>query len=65
MSDTVFSILIFVLGLVIGLALLALINYLKNKGKEKTANSIIASAKKEADKIMNNFFYIKLSKILN
>ncbi len=51
MSDTVFSILMFVLGLVIGLAILALINYLKNKGKEKTANSIIASAKKEADKI--------------
>ena len=51
MSKTLFSILIFVLGLIIGIVVLAIINYLKNKNKEKKADIIIASAKKEADKI--------------
>ena len=51
MNKTLFSILAFVLGLIIGIILLLLINYLKNKKKEKKADSIISSAKKEADKI--------------
>ena len=51
MNKTVFSILAFILGLIIGIILLLVINYLKNKKKEKKADSIIASAKKEADKI--------------
>ena len=57
MSDTFFSILIFILGVIIGLAILALVNFLKNKGKEKTANSIISSAKKEADKIKRDSIF--------
>jgi len=56
-SDTFFSILIFILGVIIGLAILALVNFLKNKGKEKTANSIISSAKKEADKIKRDSIF--------
>lgn len=51
MNDIVFSILIFILGIGIGIAILAFINYSKNKKAEKKADSIIASAKKEADKI--------------
>ena len=51
MNKTVFSILAFILGLIIGIILLLVINYLKNKKKEKKADSIIATAKKEADKI--------------
>ncbi len=51
MSKTLFSILIFVLGLIIGLVILSIINYLKNKNKNKKADTIIANAKKEADKI--------------
>ncbi len=51
MSNTVFSILIFVLGLVLGVIFLLIVNYIKNKKKSKKADSIIATAKKEADKI--------------
>ena len=51
MNSTIFSILIFVLGIIIGLVVLSIINYIKNKKIEKKADSIIASAKKEADKI--------------
>ena len=51
MNKTLFSILIFVLGLIIGLVVLSIINYLKNKNKSKKADTIIANAKKEADKI--------------
>ena len=51
MSKTLFSILAFILGLIIGVIILAIINYLKNKNKEKKADLIISSAKKEADKI--------------
>ena len=50
MKDNEFSILLFVLGLVIGIVLILVINYLKNKKKEKLADSIIEKAKKEADK---------------
>lgn len=50
MKDNEFSILLFILGLVIGIVLILVINYLKNKKKEKLADSIIEKAKKEADK---------------
>ena len=51
MNDTIFSILLFVLGLIIGIGVLSIINYIKNKQKENKADSIIDKAKKEADKI--------------
>lgn len=51
MNETVFSILVFVLGLVIGIVVILVINYLKNKKREKLADSIIDKAKKDADKI--------------
>ena len=51
MNKTVFSILSFVLGIIIGLIIISITNYLKNKKTEKKADSIIASAKKEAEKI--------------
>ena len=51
MNNTLISILAFVLGIIIGLIALAIINGIKNKKTEKKADSIIASAKKEADKI--------------
>ena len=50
MKDNEFSILLFILGLVIGIVLILVINYLKNKKKEKLADDIIEKAKKEADK---------------
>ena len=51
MNNPVYSILIFVLGLIIGIVVILIVNYLKNKKKEKKADSIIAAAKKEADKL--------------
>ncbi len=51
MNNPIYSILIFVLGLIIGIVAILVINYLKNKKKEKTADSIITNAKKEADKL--------------
>ena len=51
MSDAMFSILLFVLGLIIGFAAIYVVNYLKNKGNEKKAETIIDKAKKDADKI--------------
>ncbi len=51
MKGTTFSILIFILGLVIGAIILLIINYIKNKRKEKKADSVIEKAKKDADRI--------------
>lgn len=51
MNDIAFSILAFVLGLVIGIIGILVINNIKKKKREKTADSIIDKAKKEADKI--------------
>ena len=51
MNKTVFSILAFVLGIIIGIVVYLIINHMKNKKTEKKADSIISSAKKEADKI--------------
>ena len=45
MNDTIFSILAFVLGLIIGIILIFVINYFRNKKREKTADSIYHSAK--------------------
>lgn len=57
MNDTIFSILTFVLGLIIGIITILVINYLKNKKREKTADSIIEKAKKEADKIKRDSLF--------
>ena len=46
MNETVFSILLFILGLIIGVVVLLIINYLRTKEKEKKAESIIEKAKK-------------------
>ena len=46
-----FSILLFVLGLIIGYAAIGIVNFLKKKNDEKKAESIIDKAKKDADKI--------------
>ena len=51
MNNTVFSILAFVLGIILGIVVYLIINYLKNKSTEKKADSIIAAAKKEAEKL--------------
>mgnify|MGYP004558836765 FL=1 len=51
MNETVFSILLFVLGLIVGLVSIIVINTLKKKNQEKEADSIIEKAKKDADKI--------------
>ncbi len=51
MNDTTFSILLFILGLIVGGILLLIINYFKNKQREKKADSILEKAKKDADKI--------------
>ena len=51
MSNTVISILAFVLGIIIGVVIYLIINSLKNKKTEKKADSIITSAKKDAEKL--------------
>ncbi len=51
MNETVFSILLFALGLIIGLAGIAVVNIIKKKSETKEAESIIDKAKKEAEKI--------------
>ncbi len=57
MNSTIFSILIFILGLIIGIIILLIINYIKAKKRENKADSIIASAKKEADKIKRDSLF--------
>lgn len=51
MNDTVLSILLFVLGLILGFAAITLVNFLKKKNDTKKAETIIDKAKKDADKI--------------
>ncbi len=51
MGNTMFSILLFVLGLIIGFAVVYVVNFLKKKSDDKKADSIIDKAKKDADKI--------------
>ena len=60
MNKTIFSILSFVLGIIIGLVICYIVKYFKNKKNEKKADSIISSAKKEAEKIKReNIFETK------
>ena len=51
MNNTVFSIFLFILGLIIGFVVVFIVNFLKNKSDNKKADSIIETAKKDADKI--------------
>ena len=57
MNDTGFSILLFVLGLILGLASIILINFLKKKNDEKKADTIIDKAKKDAEKIKRDSLF--------
>ena len=57
MNETVFSVLLFVLGLILGLSSIVLINFLKKKNDEKNADSIIDKAKKEAEKIKRDSLF--------
>ena len=57
MNETVFSILLFVLGLILGLASIVLINFLKKKNDEKKADTIIDKAKKDAEKIKRDSLF--------
>ena len=61
MNETVFSILLFVLGLIVGLVSIIVINILKKKNQEKEADSIIEKAKKMQIKLKENL-YLKLKK---
>ena len=54
MSATLTSILLFFLGLIIGIVLVIVINFLKNKKSEKDAINIVEKAKKEAEKTKRN-----------
>ena len=51
MNDVFFSILIFVLGLIVGAVVLLIINSVRNKRTAKKADLVIEKAKKDADKI--------------
>lgn len=51
MDNIAFSILIFILGLILGIVVILITNYIKNKQRENKADSIIANAKKESDKL--------------
>ena len=51
MGNNTFSILMFVLGLILGFVVLFVINYMKKKNDEKTADNILEKAKKEAEKV--------------
>ena len=54
MSATLTSILLFFLGLIIGIILIIGIKILKNKKSEKDATNIVEKAKKEAEKTKRN-----------
>ena len=57
MNETFFSILLFVLGLIIGLVVITVINILKKKNEAKTADSIIDVAKKDAEKLKRDTLF--------
>ena len=57
MNETVFSILLFVLGLIIGLVVITVINIFKKKNEAKTADSIIDVAKKDAEKLKRDTLF--------
>lgn len=51
MNDIVFSILLGVIGLFVGIIIMIIFNYIKNASSESKAEKIIQNAKKEAEKI--------------
>ena len=57
MNNTVFSIFLFILGLIIGFVVVFIVNFLKNKSDNKKADSIIETAKKDADKIKRDSLF--------
>lgn len=57
MNNATFSILLFVLGLALGLGVTFLVSFLKKKRDEKKADSIIDNAKKDADKIKRDSLF--------
>lgn len=57
MNHTLFSILLFVLGLIVGFAAIKVINILKKKADQKKADTIIDKAKKEAEKIKRDSLF--------
>ena len=57
MNETVFSILLFVLGLILGFAAISLINFLKKNNDTKKAETIIDQAKKDAEKIKRDSLF--------
>ena len=50
-NNLLLSILMFILGLIIGIGAIILIKYLKEKKDKKVADSIIIAAKNEAEKL--------------
>lgn len=57
MNETAFSILLFILGLILGVVAMFLGTYIKNKMDKKKAESIIEKAKKEAEKNKKNSIF--------
>ncbi len=57
MNSAGFSILLFVLGLILGLGSIILINFLKKKNDEKKADTIIDKARKDAEKIKRDSLF--------
>ena len=55
MDGTIFSILMFVLGLIVGAGVLIFINYLKIKNSGNKAELIIEKAKKDSEKIKRDY----------
>ena len=51
MNEVIFSILLVLIGLFVGIIIMFLINYLKGVKAKADAEKIIENAKKEADKI--------------
>lgn len=57
MNGTVFSILMFILGLIVGTITLILINYFKIKSSGNKAELIIEKAKKDSEKIKRDYLF--------
>ena len=57
MDGTIFSILMFVLGLIVGAGVLIFINYLKIKDSGNKAELIIEKAKKDSEKIKRDYLF--------
>ena len=55
MNDVIFSILLVILGLFVGIIIMIILNYIKTNISGKKAESIIDKANKEADKIKRNY----------